>query len=596
MPVTEVKRPNFYEGQYLGAADLIAAQEYQRQQDQRHRLGGHTWGISVGLELKEVPQPGGAGAVDVFLQPGYAWDGFGRAIVVLTPYKIPEALFAQFKFNIAQPEGQWIPIWLRYREEKTNPPGAGFALCNVEDQAYRVLETFQIVVGDLLLSQQRDQISVANKMASADAEFADASVPYQALPDPSDDARWLIQVGAVRWLAPNPPATAIGHFVQSLPNELKTREGRSCIGVIAESVLAPAGKLRIRDRKNPKPLVPETPELMGIEGSLRVDGISHFRALVITDNYVNIDSQNLNIGDPPAGGPPLGGPALTFGLLSFEGIASKRTAGGNQYGLDFYTKNAARLSITNEGNVGIGTGAPLNLLHVNGNSGIRQNKLYLSGGGGNGWSSLSYNAHHNAANAAWVFPDPTRMAVTVEMDGTDVSSRFEVWSTTPGDKSSFIQRLAIDGPSGNLAMAHNGGNVGIGTSTPSKKLEVVGDLRVTAGNIFVGNTMIPVHTPVDVMAGERVLNVRGDQFGSSSAQGTDTIILISRLAQVTSAVMMVALTDISNDSVATGARWRVSAHQPIQLSANLFQFLVDWQVDDIDGHLATYSFVAVFVP
>src|SRR5512133_1905365 len=131
MPVTEIKRPNFYEGQYLGAADLIAAQEYQRQQDQRHRLGGHTWGISVGLELKEVSQPAVAGAVDVYLQPGYAWDGFGRAIVVLTPYKIPEALFAQFKFNSAQPEGQWIPIWLRYREEKTNPPAPGFALCSV---------------------------------------------------------------------------------------------------------------------------------------------------------------------------------------------------------------------------------------------------------------------------------------------------------------------------------------------------------------------------------------------------------------------------------------------------------------------------------
>jgi hypothetical protein len=85
MPITEIKRPNYYEGQYLGAQDLVAAQEYQRQQDQRHRLAAHTWGIAVGLELEERPQSGSSDAVDVYLRPGYAVDGFGRAIVVLTP-------------------------------------------------------------------------------------------------------------------------------------------------------------------------------------------------------------------------------------------------------------------------------------------------------------------------------------------------------------------------------------------------------------------------------------------------------------------------------------------------------------------------------
>lgn len=36
-----------------------------------------------------------------------------------------------------------------------------------------------------------------------------------------------------------------------------------------------------------------------------------------------------------------------------EGIGSKRTAGGNQYGLDFFTSGFSRLSIFNNGNVGI---------------------------------------------------------------------------------------------------------------------------------------------------------------------------------------------------------------------------------------------------
>jgi hypothetical protein len=62
--------------------------------------------------------------------------------------------------------------------------------------------------------------------------------------------------------------------------------------------------------------------------------------------------------------------ALYFGSglsPSLEGIASKRTSGGNQYGLDFYTANNIRLSVSNAGNVGIGTPAPAQKLDVVGN-------------------------------------------------------------------------------------------------------------------------------------------------------------------------------------------------------------------------------------
>jgi hypothetical protein len=49
-----------------------------------------------------------------------------------------------------------------------------------------------------------------------------------------------------------------------------------------------------------------------------------------------------------------------------EWISSKRTAGENQYGLDFYTNFSPWLSITNGGNVGIGTTDPEGTLHVDG--------------------------------------------------------------------------------------------------------------------------------------------------------------------------------------------------------------------------------------
>jgi hypothetical protein len=70
---------------------------------------------------------------------------------------------------------------------------------------------------------------------------------------------------------------------------------------------------------------------------------------VFGDGNVNIDPMGMNSGVLNNGNTNSSG--LTFGVGSGEGIASKRTPGGNLNGLDFYTSFAARLSIDNSGNL-----------------------------------------------------------------------------------------------------------------------------------------------------------------------------------------------------------------------------------------------------
>ncbi len=80
---------------------------------------------------------------------------------------------------------------------------------------------------------------------------------------------------------------------------------------------------------------------------------------ISVDSSLYIDALQANTGSSK--------PALVFGsYASGESISSKRTAGTNQYGIDFYTSFLNRMTITTGGNVGIGTITPGSKLTVAG--------------------------------------------------------------------------------------------------------------------------------------------------------------------------------------------------------------------------------------
>jgi hypothetical protein len=115
-------------------------------------------------------------------------------------------------------------------------------------------------------------------------------------------------------------------------------------------------------------------------------------------------------------------------------------------------------------------------------------------------------------------------------------------------------------------------------------------LTVT-GDLLLGATATKV--PVDVMSGEVALNATG---GTGTNTGTVDFALTSRLAAVSDATCMVALSDVSNEQTAVWARWRVQVSSKVRVDARTFRFFVTWQVDDVDGHLHAFSYLVVFVP
>ena len=278
------QRPKFYEGQYLGAEDLEAIVRYQKDRNARHDLGAHTWGIVAGLQLKEVESPAGGGEVDVFIQPGYAWDGLGRAVVVLTPHQLQTDDFK--KEVVAGP----VKVWLRYMQNETDIPAPGFQSCGDGEEFARIEECFDVVIGDFRHSDQHDEIGVAGEavdaaeafyhLDSGDLLLPDESIPWQMFPVDDSEMRWLIPLGYVNW---EPGAAGMpGRFVETTDEAVlkKSRSERIYGGAVAENIYAADGVIRLRRRGVPLPASGIITDIFA-ENRLAYDSE---RDLVITDD------------------------------------------------------------------------------------------------------------------------------------------------------------------------------------------------------------------------------------------------------------------------------------------------------------------------
>ena len=518
---SQTYRPKFFEGQYLGAADLSAIVEHDRVGDARHMVGAHTWGIAIGLHVKPVTQPDGS--LQMAVQPGYAWDGFGRPIVVLAPASISPALFRNIGYNAAidEPAGRLVPVWIRYREAATREPAPGFELCRDIDQTSRIQETFAIEAGDRTAEELQSNIvvfgreipasQVFREFDPADPVLHDASVPQQEFPEAGQTVRWLLPVGYVRW---KPGATSLqaGTFQPLTPADIAAaKAARITIGVVAGAVQAADGVIRLKDRAK-APSGVGSQDLAWVEGNLRVEG----DARLFGGKLSLLDAQGLDQGAPitlQRGGDHSG----TGRQLRAEIGAAQAGSNSLQVGPTVGGTFTPVFTVLDNGTVGVGTSTPGGRLEVTGGDLIMKATAEDPG------DLIFQNSTGVQKGRVWSNPAAGPALFLSSGDNTpdltiDGSGRVGVGTTAP-DRAVTVEAPAgvtgaymnikaggrevlvgVDGNGGILSSMSNDdlqlrsgvnstklvvkadGRIGIGTLTPERQLHVFGDrIRLQSG-------------------------------------------------------------------------------------------------------------------
>src|SRR5713101_5995591 len=102
-----IARVRYFDRQFLRVEDFADEQAYHVAMRRRHNIAHHSWGIVSGLTLLAQEN-------SLYVQPGFAIDGYGREIILSQRQPLPVAEFDRQRSSV-------LDVWILYGRQETNP-------------------------------------------------------------------------------------------------------------------------------------------------------------------------------------------------------------------------------------------------------------------------------------------------------------------------------------------------------------------------------------------------------------------------------------------------------------------------------------------
>jgi hypothetical protein len=239
MNSNDIKRLHYYEQQYLRTSDFVDEQRYHVLARRRHHVANHRYGIVTGLEVTADTDSGEAA-----IQPGMAIDGFGREIVVFDAVPLDKEKLASQKPDTSVN----AKVYICYREEVSDRPGAGYDVCGQTDQHTRRHETYILPYMEKPPGYDRTK----------------PLQPFENIDDNLGAEPWPVYLATVTLEADSTQPS--GWKVASVE-----QEDRKYIDVLAEMLYAPDGSLTIKNLKAVEENGDSLKVEVHVEGSVDID-------------------------------------------------------------------------------------------------------------------------------------------------------------------------------------------------------------------------------------------------------------------------------------------------------------------------------------
>jgi hypothetical protein len=250
MATTGIARVRYFDRQFLRPGDFENEQAYHLAMRRRHNISEHTWGIVSGLTVQEDEGT-------LFLQPGFAIDGYGREIVLSQRRQLATEEFDRQRSEV-------LDVWIRYGRQDTDLPPKGYSGCGSAGEPHRSHES-------PVVRFEKPDLSYPNRRHPKLVPPSDYGFSATRIPPDEPEALWPVFLGQV----------TRGGTVDARTFTINPAD-RPYAGLVGESVVAPSGETRLQigrgaDPNDPPGFAVFVPAIVPQQGgaSLQIDDQNH---------------------------------------------------------------------------------------------------------------------------------------------------------------------------------------------------------------------------------------------------------------------------------------------------------------------------------